>query len=147
MCLYCMYMYSLVWACLCLKFYLEILWSIFIPLKINYAMNNIYQSVLRSCATLSLNSWPLIPLTTIPISETCLVPRVSDKRLCTVQRMWNHLCLISFPYCAGKCTDVFEIQCSLYSPPAPPIHFWRLLVARPQYSTASYFHYRTSLLQ
>jgi hypothetical protein len=66
--------YSLVWACLCLKFYwmlyleikrmLVILWSIFIPLKINNEMNNIYQLVLISCAILSLSSWPLIPLTT-----------------------------------------------------------------------------------
>jgi hypothetical protein len=58
---------SLVWACLCLKFevsvpYLEIkstiviLWSIFIPLKINNAINNIYQLVLISCAILSLSS-------------------------------------------------------------------------------------------
>jgi hypothetical protein len=66
--------YSLVWACLCLKFYwmfyLEILWSIFIPLKINNAMNNIYQLVLISCAIISLSSWPLIPLTTIPKSES-----------------------------------------------------------------------------
>jgi hypothetical protein len=52
-------------------------------------MDNIYQSVLISCAILSLSSWPLIPLTIIPksekipISETCLVPRISDKRLCT----------------------------------------------------------------
>jgi hypothetical protein len=88
--------YNLVWACLYLKFYLEIkstlviLWFIFIPLKINNAMNNIYQLVMISYAILSLSSWPLIPLTTIPnseknpISETCLVPRVSDKRLCTV---------------------------------------------------------------
>jgi hypothetical protein len=55
---------SLVWAWLCLKFYLEIkstlviLWSIFIPLKINSAMNNIYQLVPISCAKLSLSSWP-----------------------------------------------------------------------------------------
>jgi hypothetical protein len=52
-------------------------------------MNNIYQLVLISCAILSLSSWPLIPLDyhfeirKIPISETCLVPRISDKRLCT----------------------------------------------------------------
>jgi hypothetical protein len=95
----CVQVCSLVWACLCLKFYwmfyleikstLVIWWSIFIPLKINNSMNNIYQLVLITCAILSLSSWPLIPLTTIPksekipISETCLVPKVSDKRLCT----------------------------------------------------------------
>jgi hypothetical protein len=71
--------YNLVWACLCLKiywmFYLEIkstlviLWSVFIPLKINNAINNIYQLALITCAILSLSSWPLIPLTTIPKSE------------------------------------------------------------------------------
>jgi hypothetical protein len=71
--------YSLVWACLCLKFYwmfyleikstLVVLWSIFIPLKISNAMNNIYQLVLISCAKLSLSSWLLIPLTTISKSE------------------------------------------------------------------------------
>jgi hypothetical protein len=71
--------YSLVWACLYLNFYwifyleikstLVILWPIFIPLKINNAMNNIYQLVLISCAILSLSSWPLIPLTTILKSE------------------------------------------------------------------------------
>jgi hypothetical protein len=65
--------YSLAWACLCLKFYLVfyfvILWSNFIPVKINNAMNNIYKLVLIICAILSLNSWPLIPLTTIPKSE------------------------------------------------------------------------------
>jgi hypothetical protein len=65
--------YSLVWTCLCLKFYwmfylkikitLIILWSVFIPLKINNAMNNIYQLVPISCTILSLSSWPLIPLT------------------------------------------------------------------------------------
>jgi hypothetical protein len=78
--------YSLVWACLCLKFYwmfyleiqstLVILWSIFIPLNINNAMNNIYQSVLISCAILSLSSWPLIPLTTIPKSEKFRFPKL-----------------------------------------------------------------------
>jgi hypothetical protein len=77
--------YSLVWACLCLKFYrmfylemkstLVILWSIFIPLKINNAMNKIYQLVLISCAILSLSSWPLIPLTTIPKSEKFRLPK------------------------------------------------------------------------
>jgi hypothetical protein len=77
--------YSLVWACLCLRFnwmfYLEIkstlviLWSIFIPLKINNAMNNIYQLALISCAILSLSSWPLIPLTTIPKSEKFRFPK------------------------------------------------------------------------
>jgi hypothetical protein len=77
--------YSLVWACLCLKFYwmfyleikntLVILWSIFIPLKINNAMYNIYQLVLISCAILSLSSWPLIPLTTIPKSEKFWFPK------------------------------------------------------------------------
>jgi heme/copper-type cytochrome/quinol oxidase subunit 3 len=70
---------SLVWACLCLKiywmFYLEILWSIFIPLKINNAMNNIYQLVLISCAILLLSSWPLIPPTTIPKSEKFRLPK------------------------------------------------------------------------
>jgi hypothetical protein len=91
--------YSLVWACLCLKFYwmfyleikstLVILWSIFIPLKINNAMNNIYQLVLISCAILSLSSWPLIPLTTILKSEKFRFPKrvwsqgFLDKRLCT----------------------------------------------------------------
>jgi hypothetical protein len=74
--LVCVQMYSLVWACLCLTFYwmfyleikstLVILWSILIPRKINNAMNNIYQLVLISYAILSLSSWPLIPLTTIP---------------------------------------------------------------------------------
>jgi hypothetical protein len=77
--------YSLVWACLCLKFYwmfylkikstLVILWSIFIPLKINSAMNNIYQLVLISCAILSLSSWPLTPLTTTPKSEKFRFPK------------------------------------------------------------------------
>jgi hypothetical protein len=77
--------YSLVWACLCLKFYwmfyleitstLVILWSIFIPLKINNAMNNIYQLVLIRCAILSQSSWPLIPLTTIPKSEKFRFPK------------------------------------------------------------------------
>jgi hypothetical protein len=97
--------YSLVWACLCLKFYwmfyleikstLIILWSAFIPLKINNAINSIYQLVLISCAILSLSFWPLIPLDyhsevrKIPISETCLVPRVSDKRLCTCNIKWQ----------------------------------------------------------
>jgi hypothetical protein len=91
--------YRLVWARLCLKFYwmfyleikstLVILWSIVIPIKINNAMNNIYQLVLIRCAILLLSFWPLIPrdyhseIRKIPISETCLVPRVSDKRLCT----------------------------------------------------------------
>jgi hypothetical protein len=62
-------------------FYLEIistlviLWPIFIPLKINNAMNNIYQSVLISCVILSLSSWPLIPLTTIPKSEKIRFPK------------------------------------------------------------------------
>jgi hypothetical protein len=78
-------MYSLVWSCLCLKFYwmfyleikstLVILWCVFIPLKINNAMNNIYQLVLISCAILSLSSWPLIPLTTIPKSEKIRFPK------------------------------------------------------------------------
>jgi hypothetical protein len=77
--------YSLVWACLCLKFYwmfyleikstLVILWSVFIPPKINNAMNNIYQLVLISCAILSLSSWLLIPLTTIPKSEKFRFPK------------------------------------------------------------------------
>jgi hypothetical protein len=67
--------YSLVWACLCLKFYLEILWSIFISLKINNAMNNIYQLVLISCAILSLSSWSLFPLTTFPKSEQFRFPK------------------------------------------------------------------------
>jgi hypothetical protein len=77
--------YSLVWACLCLKFYwmfyLEIkstqviLWSIFIPLKINNAVNNIYHLVLISCAIISLSSWPLIPLTTITKSEKFRLPK------------------------------------------------------------------------
>jgi hypothetical protein len=77
--------YSLVWACLCLKFYwmfyleikstLVILWSAFIPLKINNAMNNIYQLVLISCEILSLSSWPLISLTTIPKSEKFRFPK------------------------------------------------------------------------
>jgi hypothetical protein len=77
--------YSLVWACLCLKFYwvsyleikstLIILWSIFIPIKINNAMNNIYQSVPISCAIRSLSSWHLIPLTTIPKSEKFRFPK------------------------------------------------------------------------
>jgi hypothetical protein len=32
--------------------------------------------------------------------------------------MWNHLCLISFPYSAGKWTDVFGIECSInFLPP------------------------------
>jgi hypothetical protein len=34
---------------------LVILWSIFIPLKINNAMNNVYQLILISCAILSLS--------------------------------------------------------------------------------------------
>jgi hypothetical protein len=77
--------HSLVWACLCLKFYwmfyleikntLLILWSIFILLKINNAVNNIYQLVLISCAILSLSSWPLISLTTIPKSEKFRFPK------------------------------------------------------------------------
>jgi hypothetical protein len=93
--------YSLVWACLCLKFYwifyleikstLVILWSIFIPLKINSAMNNIYHLVLISCVILSLRSWPLIPLTTITKSEKFRFPkRVWSQglriRLCTCIR-------------------------------------------------------------
>jgi hypothetical protein len=75
------HVYSLVWACLCSKFYLEIkstlviLWSIFIPLKINNAMKNIYQLVLISCAILSLSSWPLIPPTTSPKSEKFRFPK------------------------------------------------------------------------
>jgi hypothetical protein len=36
----------------------------------------------------------------------------------------------SFPYRAVKWTDVFEIECSVKYP-APPIHLWRLLEARP----------------
>jgi hypothetical protein len=91
--------YSSVWACLCLKFYwmfcleikstLVILWSVFVPFKINNAMNNIYQLVLITCAILSLSSWPPNPsdyhseIRKIPISEKCLVPRVSDKILYT----------------------------------------------------------------
>jgi hypothetical protein len=77
--------YSLVWACLCLKFYwifyleikstLVILWSIFIPLKINNAINHIYQLVLITCAIFSLSSWPLIPLTTNPKSEKFRFPK------------------------------------------------------------------------
>jgi hypothetical protein len=77
--------YSLVWACLCLNFHwmfylqikstLVILWSIFIPLKINNAMNNIYQLVLITCAILSLSSWPLIPQFTIPKSEKFRFPK------------------------------------------------------------------------
>jgi hypothetical protein len=77
--------YSLVWACLCLTFYwmfyleikstLVILWSIFIPLKINNAMNNIYQLILTTRAILSLSSWPLIPLTTITKSEKFRFPK------------------------------------------------------------------------
>jgi hypothetical protein len=79
------HVYSLVWACLCLKFYwmfyleikgtLVILWSIFIPLKINNAMNNIYQLVLISCATLSLSSWLLTPPTTILKSKKFQFPK------------------------------------------------------------------------
>jgi hypothetical protein len=55
-------------------FYLEIkstlviLWSIFIPLKINNAMNNIYQLVLISCAI-------QYPLTTTPKSEKFRFPK------------------------------------------------------------------------
>jgi hypothetical protein len=62
-------------------FYLEIkstlviLWSVFILLKINNAMNNIYQLVLISCTILSLSSWPLTPLTTIPKSEKFRFPK------------------------------------------------------------------------
>jgi hypothetical protein len=77
--------YSSVWACLCLKFYwtfyleikstLVILWSIFIPLTINKGINNIYQLVLISCAILSLSSWPLFPLPTIPKSEKFRFPK------------------------------------------------------------------------
>jgi hypothetical protein len=77
--------YSLVWACLCLKFYwmfyleikrtLVILWSNFIPLKINDVMNNIYLLVLIICAILSLSSWPLIPLTTITKPEIFRFPK------------------------------------------------------------------------
>jgi hypothetical protein len=36
----------------------------------------------------------------------------------------------SFPYRAVKWTDVFEIECSVKYP-APPIHLWLLLEARP----------------
>jgi hypothetical protein len=54
---------------------LVILWSIFIPLKINNAMNNICQLVLISCAILSLSSSPLIPLTAIPKSEKFRFPK------------------------------------------------------------------------
>jgi hypothetical protein len=52
-------------------------------------MNNIYQLVLISCAILSLKLLTPNPsdyhseIRKIPISETCLVPRVSDKILCT----------------------------------------------------------------
>jgi hypothetical protein len=36
--------------------------------------------------------------------------------------MWNHLCLISFSYCAGKWTGVFDIGCSVKFPcPAYPV--------------------------
>jgi hypothetical protein len=82
--------YSSVWACLCLKFYwmfyweikstLVILWSIFIPLKINNAMNNIYQLVLITCAILPLSSWPLIALTTIAKSEKFRFPKRAWSR-------------------------------------------------------------------
>jgi hypothetical protein len=77
--------YNSVRAGLCLKFYwmfyLEIkstiamLWSVFIPLKISNAINNIYQLVLISCAILSLSAWPLIPLTTILKSEKFRFPK------------------------------------------------------------------------
>jgi hypothetical protein len=30
-----------------------------------------------------------------------------------IQKMWNDLCLISFPYCAHKWTDVFGIECGV----------------------------------
>jgi hypothetical protein len=37
-------------------------------------------------------------------------------------KTWNHVCLISFPYCDGKCTDVFEMGCSVKFPrPAYPL--------------------------
>jgi hypothetical protein len=35
-----------------------------------------------------------------------------------IPKMWNHLCLISFPYSVGKWTDVFGIECSVkFLPP------------------------------
>jgi hypothetical protein len=54
---------------------LVVLWSIFIPLKIKSAKNNIYQLVPISFAILSLSSWPLIPLITIPKSEKFRFPK------------------------------------------------------------------------
>jgi hypothetical protein len=100
--------YSLVWAFLCLTFYwmfyldikstLVILWSIFIPLKINNAMNNIYQLVLITCEIISLSSWPLIPLTTIPKSEKFWFPK----------RVWSQGfrirdCVPVLSYCISYC--------------------------------------------
>jgi hypothetical protein len=31
-------------------------------------------------------------------------------------KMWNHLCLISLAYFAGKWIDAFEIECSVVTP-------------------------------
>jgi hypothetical protein len=39
-----------------------------------------------------------------------------------IPKIRNHLCLISFPYCAGKRTDVFQIECSIkFLSPTYPI--------------------------
>jgi hypothetical protein len=77
--------YSLVWACLCFKFYwmfyveikstLVILWCIFIPFKINNAMNSIYQLVLISCANTFAKLLTISPLTTITKSEKFQFPK------------------------------------------------------------------------
>jgi hypothetical protein len=40
-----------------------------------------------------------------------------DSAVVPTPKMWNHLCLISFPYSASKCTDVFGIECSVKFPP------------------------------
>jgi hypothetical protein len=37
----------------------------------------------------------------------------SDSAVVLILKMWNHLCLILFPYNAGKWTDVFGIGCSV----------------------------------
>jgi hypothetical protein len=57
-------------------------------------MNNIYQLVLISCANTFAKLLTPNPsdhhseIRKIPISETCLAPRVSDKRFCTCMKIY-----------------------------------------------------------
>jgi hypothetical protein len=38
-----------------------------------------------------------------------------DTALVVIPKVWNHLCLISFTYCAGKSTGIFSIPPALLS--------------------------------